>query len=138
MDRLDSYERMPEAMAAYLSNYGWHFSKKMCDWATSQMKSKPVGATAPSKITPLKKEEVDALLAKHNITIEKDAGYDSVFVANMVKADYFGRSIPNDQMLALFIKDYIDDPDGYDGLPFTRFYADCIGAGRPIFWEDMM
>ena len=31
-----------------------------------------------------------------------------------------------------YIKDYVDDKDGYDGLPFTRFYADCIGSGTPI------
>jgi len=136
MDRLDVHDRMPDGMKAYLANYGWHFSKKMCDWATSKMKSKPVGATSPGKITALKKEEVDALLAKHNITLENDAGYDSVFVANMAKADY-----PNavgTERIAMFVKEYIDDPDGYDGLPFTRFYADCIGSGRPIIWEDMM
>lgn len=25
-----------------------------------------------------------------------------------------------------------------DGLPMTRFYADCIGKGTPIMWEDMI
>jgi hypothetical protein len=28
--------------------------------------------------------------------------------------------------------------DGYDGLPMTRFYADCIGSGNPIIWEDVI
>ena len=32
----------------------------------------------------------------------------------------------------------IDDEDGYDGLPFTRYYADTIGSGTPILWEEMM
>lgn len=137
MDRLDSYEKMPEAMSAYLANYGWHFSKKMCDWAVSQMESMPTGATKPGKITPLKKDEVENLLAKYNIKLEKNIGYDAVYVANMAKADYV-RSVTSEQMLVMFVKDYIDDPDGYDGLPFTRFYADCIGAGRPIFWEEML
>lgn len=26
--RLDTYDRIPPAMADYLSQYGWHFSKK--------------------------------------------------------------------------------------------------------------
>lgn len=77
-------------------------------------------------------------MAKHGIKLENDKGYDAVYVANMAKADYYGRSISNEQQLMMFVKDYIDDPDGYDGLPFTRFYADCIGSGRPIFWEDML
>ena len=29
-------------------------------------------------------------------------------------------------------KDYVDDKDGYPELPFTRFYADCVGSGNPI------
>ena len=32
----------------------------------------------------------------------------------------------SEEKLAYFIKDYIDDGDAYDGMPFTRFYADCI------------
>lgn len=123
-------------MTAYLANYGWHFSKKMCEWAVSMMKSKPVGATTPGKITPITKEDVENMLAKHNIKLEKDVGYDAVYIANMAKADY-PNSVGSDR-IAIFVKEYIDDPDGYDGLPFTRFYADCIGSGRPIFWEDML
>lgn len=34
--RLDTYDRIPPAMADYLSQYGWHFSKKMCLWAVSR------------------------------------------------------------------------------------------------------
>ena len=44
----------------------------------------------------------------------------------------------NYKLAWLFVKDYIDDPDGYEGLPFTRFYADCIGSGTPIMWSDML
>ena len=50
----------------------------------------------------------------------------------MCKADYMGSSIIDEQRAALFIKDYIDDKDGYPELPFTRFYADCVGSGCPI------
>jgi hypothetical protein len=50
----------------------------------------------------------------------------------MGKSDYLGSSIIDERCLLLYVKDYIDDPDGYDGLPMTRFYADCIGKGTPI------
>ena len=40
MDRLDYYDILPEGMDAYLSNYGWHFSKKMCEWAVSNMRDR--------------------------------------------------------------------------------------------------
>ncbi len=89
-------------------------------------------------ITPLTKESVDDLLNRYGIVLENKHGYDYVFAANMCKADYFGSSISDDQHLVLFVKDYVDDKDGYPELPFTRFYADCIGTGTPINWEDMI
>jgi hypothetical protein len=56
----------------------------------------------------------------------------------MCKADYSGSSIPDDYHLVKFVQDYINDIDGYEGMPFTRFYADCIGSGIAIPWEDVI
>ena len=84
------------------------------------------------------KENVDELLKRYGINLENKYGYDYVFAANMCKADYFGSSVPDEQRLALFVKDYVDDPDGYPELPFTRFYGDCIGTGKAIPWEDVL
>lgn len=83
-------------------------------------------------IIPMTKDGVDELLKRHNVKLDNKNGYDYVFVTNMAMADYMGSSLEDERHLALFIKDYVDDPDGYDGLPFTRFYADCIGSGTPI------
>lgn len=135
--RLDIHDDMPSGMRQYLGAYGWHFSKKMCDWAVSGMKTKD-GDGKMKPIEPYSKEDVDALMKKYGISVSHNTGYDCVYVANMAKADYFKSSLSDDAHIALFVKDYIDDPDGYDGLPFTRFYADCIGSGKPIIWEDMM
>ena len=84
------------------------------------------------KVQVLSKENVDELLKRYGIVLDNKHGYDYVFAANMCKADYLGSSVPDEQHLALFVKDYVDDPDGYPELPFTRFYADCIGTGTPI------
>ena len=124
-------------MDVYLSNYGWHFSKRMCDWAVSMMGTVPEGAIKPAKIAPMSKEELDGVLAKHGFQLENNVGYDAVYVVNMARADH-PRTLRTEQALAQFVKEYIDDPDGYEGLPFTRFYADCIGSGKPIFWEELL
>ena len=89
-------------------------------------------------ITPYTKESVMDLLKANGVKLENDFGYDAVYIANMAKADYYGSSISDDAHLAKFIKDYLDDPDGYEEIAFTRFYADCIGSGTPIMWEDML
>ena len=137
MARLDSRDKYPSGMEDYLAFNGWHFNKKMCDWAVSKMYKINV-AKRKEYISPYTKETVENLLKANNIKLDKDVGYDAVYVANMAKADFYGSSISDDMHLAKFIKDYLDDPDGYDGIVFTRFYADCIGSGTPIMWEDML
>lgn len=90
------------------------------------------------KMQPMLKNDVDELLKRHGVIIKNKFGYDYVFAANMCRADYFGSSVIDELHLALFVKDYVDDPDGYPELPFTRFYGDCIGTGRAIPWEDVL
>lgn len=119
-------------MREYLSAYSWHFSKKMCEWAISRMRDRN-----GSKIS-CGKDYADELLARHGVRLNNTRGYDYVYVLAMAKADYWGSSIVEESRLALFVKDYMDDVDGYDETAFTRYYADCIGKGEPIMWEDML
>lgn len=134
--RLDLRSAFPEDMEKYLEFYGWHFSKKMCQWAVSNMYKMVDGKK--EYITPYTKEDLDNFLEKQKIHLENKHGYDYVYVANMAKADFLGSSISDDVHLAKFIKDYVDDGDAYEGMPFTRFYADCIGSGTPIIWSEML
>lgn len=94
--RLDMYDDFPSGMKAYLSAYGWHFSKAMCDWAISMME-KEDGTGKKIKVQPWTKEQIDEMLKKYNVDVKKKGGYDYVYVANMCKADFLGSSIPHDQ-----------------------------------------
>ena len=120
-----------------LSSYGWHFSKKMCDWAVSRMYKKDERGNR-TYIQELSKDYIDSLLTNYGVKLKENKGYDYVYVANMCKADFYESSIKDEEKLAYFINDYIDDGDAYEGMPFTRFYADCIGSGTPIILEDMI
>lgn len=135
--RLDMRDVFPSGMEEYLSIYGWHFSKKMFKWAVSNMYKEDNSGNKKS-ITPMTKDNVEDILKRNNIVLKNKFGYDYVFAANMCLADYMDSSIEDEKHIALFVKDYVDDPDGYEELPFTRFYADCIGTGTPINWEDMI
>lgn len=64
--------------------------------------------------------------------VDNCVGYDVMYVYHMAKSDFFESSIISEQYLLQFVKDYLDDIDGYDGKALTRFYADCIGSGTPI------
>lgn len=120
-------------MEAYLSHYGWHFSKPMCEWAVSKMRDRN-GAKVPM----ISKEQIDGILKAYNIELMNDKGYDKVFVYHMGMSDYMGSSILDEQHIARYVRDVLDDRDGYDGIAFTRFIADCNAKGVPIVWEDMI
>ena len=133
-NRLDSRSAFPSGMEDYLEFNGWHFNKNMCQWASSRMyKGKEDNK---QYITSYTKEAIESLVKKYNLQFE--VNYDAVYVANMVKADFLGSSIPDEAHLILYVKDVMTDPDAYDGMPFTRFYADCIGSGTSIPWEDLL
>ena len=132
-ENFTAYEIMPEDLSIYMSHNGPHFNKAAYKFAVSQMykdDDKP--------ITPYTRKEVEELLKRYNIDIKNDKLYDKVYVANMCKADYLGSSIINEDQLALYIKDTLDDPDGMDGLTFNRWIADMKWLGIPIPWEEFL
>ena len=133
---LDYYDTLPEDMVNYLRFNGRHFNKKLLDFAVSKMTTKVNGKE--EKLQPMTKKQLETLLDKHSITLNNDTLYDSVYVANMCKADFLGSSIPDEWHLALYVKDVIDDVDGYDGLVFNRWYADTVRKGIPIDWTEVL
>lgn len=135
--RLDSRDKFPSGMEEYLMQNGWHFNKKMFEWAVSKMKKKNQ-LNKLDRISPYTKENLETMLNSNGIVIENNIGYDALFVLNMAKADFHGSSLKDESSLAKYVKDYLDDPDGYDGIAMTRFYADCIGKGEIIPWEDLL
>ena len=119
-------------MTNYLRYNGWHFSKKMCEWAVRQMRK------GGERIEYMDKNKVDELLSSHDVKLDYAIGYDYVYVANMIKSDYWKSSIAEEAQMAKMIKDMVDDEDQKDGFIFNRFYADCCHNGMPIPWDDVL
>lgn len=133
--KMGSYDEIPEGMKKYINNYGCHFNKKLCDWAVKHM-YKMVNGKKES-IQPYTKEQVDNLLKQYNIQIERNKLYDACYVMNMGKSDFLGSSIPNEQYLAKYVKDLLDDGDAEEGFVFNRFYADTVFMDNPIDWDEV-
>lgn len=136
---LDTYtaKDRPEEMDKYLSYNGWHFNKKASDYAAKKM----YRLNANNKkeyIMPYTKEQVDNMLQKFGISLENNVLHDHVYVANMCKADFYGRSITDEQHLALYIKDVIDDPDAAEGTIFRKWLVSMDAAGEPIDWTELL
>ena len=135
---LDIRDKRPEEMEAYLSNFGWHFNKKMCEFAVSLMKKLNPSTGKKERIEPISKEKVDELLTRYGIKLENNVLYDYVYVANMGKADYLKSSVADDARLALYVKDTIDDFDAPDGMVMCMWYAKMCRAGEPVEWDEML
>lgn len=133
---MGSYDDIPEGMKLYINNYGCHFNKKLCKEAVSRMYKDTDGKK--EYIKPYSKEQVDSMLEAYGIRLERNKLHDAVYVANMCKADFLGKSVPTEQHLAKYVKDVIDDADAEEGYVFNRFYADCMFMDNPIEWEDMV
>lgn len=135
---LDVYDMKPDGMTAYLRYNGYHFNKKMCEWAVSQMRKVNKASGKEEPIEPLTKDKVEDMLAANSVKLENLVGYDHVYVANMCKADFCGSSIKDETAMVQYIKDVVDDVDQKDGFIFNRFYADCCHNGLPIPWDDVL
>lgn len=137
-ESLDTFDVLPQDMIDYLSNYGRHFNNKLYEFATSLMYKREEGSDKKVKIKVPTKQEIESLLNNYGITLENNQLYDFVYVAAMCKADFLRSSVPDEAHMALYIKDVIDDPDGYDGLVFNRWYADTRRKGIAIDWSEML
>lgn len=117
----------------YISLYGPHFTKDLCEFAVSMMEG------ASGRVIPFTKQEIESKLKAQNIILQYNKLEDFVFVANMCKADFLGQAVPNDDRhLCLYIKNTIDDPDGYDGQVFFRWLTDMKKTQTPVDWAEFI
>ena len=125
---MDEWMQTP-AKDIYLAEMGWHFNEKACKYAVQYLKDRN-----KKPIKPYSKEEVDEMLKKQNVTLEKNKGWDYVYVANMAKSDMDGSSLADDKSIANYIKIVIDDADAADGEVMGCWYTKMIFRRIPVDW----
>jgi len=132
----DTYDEIPEDMLVYLRYNGRHFNRKLVEFAVSKMTTKDSNGTE-IVLEPITREQLETMMQQNRVHLNSnDNYYDAVFAANMCKADYLGSSIPDEEHLCKYVKDVIDDVDGYDGIVFNRWYADMCRKGIQIDWYE--
>lgn len=119
----------PTTKEMYLAEMGWHFNEKACNYAVQFLTDRN-----RKPIKPYSKEEVDELLKKQNVTLEKKKGWDYVYVANMAKSDMDGSPLADDKSIANYIKIVIDDADAADGEVMGCWYVKMIFRHIPVDW----
>lgn len=138
-ETLDIFEiTLPSGMRSYLRNYGYHFSKKANEEACRKLRKHNPATGQMEAIEPYTKDQVDELLTKHGMKLERNKGYDYVYVANLAKVTFCKSSIPDEKTLAQHIKDVVDNPLLPCGNVFRRWCVDCDFRGIPIEWDDIL
>lgn len=133
----DILDLKPEEYKRYKKRYGKHFTKELCEFAVSMMTRKDDDGN-DYRISPMEKEEVERILRDADIQLRHNTGYDHVFAANMCKADYLEDSVPDLKHLAKYVRNVIDDPDGYDGVVFERWLTDMLNKKVEVPWEEFL
>ena len=129
---------IPQDLEQYMSYYGLHFNKKLHEFATSMMKKEDKTTGKMVRVNPPSMEEVKNILERNKVEIEPNDIYYAMYLAAMVKADFWGSSIEDEIHMARYIEDVLCDPDGYTGIVFCRFIADCNAKGVAVFWDMML
>lgn len=120
-------------MEEYLEDYGYHFNKRLFEFAVDMMEDRN-----GQQLKPWDKQKTSEFLKAHGVSLKNDMGHDAAYVLNMARADYFGSSIVDEQHLAMFVKDYLDDEDGSITRAFDEFCIKCVALGIPIFWDELL
>lgn len=121
--------RTPDKEIYLAENGGWHFNKKACDYAVMMLTDRN-----GRPIKPLSREEVDAMLAKYGIKLEKNKGWDYVYAANMAKSDMDGSPSSDEKSQAAYVKILIDDRDAADGEVMACWYVKMLMRRIPVDW----
>ena len=135
---IDLYDDMPPGMKRYITNYGFHFNKKAYLYATRVMRKLNSRTNKDELVEPYTREQVDALLDKYKVEIKDRLMYDYVYVATTCKALYLGSSITDEQHLALFIKDTVENSNMDSSIVFRKWMQEMIGNGYPIDWDEII
>lgn len=135
---LDIYDPKPTEMKAYLRNYGWNFNKKSCMLAVSMMTRKNSTSGKEEHLEAKSKDEVDSILAKHDIKLPHNKGYNYIYAYHMGLADMYKSSLEDEAHLAKFVRDCIEDHDMPGGNLFRHWYSDMVKKEIPIEWEEIL
>ena len=126
MERFDIYEAKPAGMETYLRNYGWHFSKKMYEFAVSNMKDKN-----KKSVQPVDRENLKAQMNNAGFK-DEFAGYDACYVYSMAKSDFYGSTLMSEPQIYSFVNDYL--PGHTKPNIFQRIWRAIIS--KPTYYAE--
>lgn len=117
----------------------WHgmFSKKLAEWAISNMEMKDPATKTMKPIVVRKLDDVKQVLEENKIELPNEFIYTAWYLFNMAVADY-PKTCKTDEQRASFVEETLCDPDGMPENTLDCFVTKMCNAGVPITWEEML
>lgn len=107
------------SLHCYIERHGYHFTEQLAQVASDMMINSNGKA---HKWTP---EQIEKTMNMYGLT---DHGRctlgDLTYLANMAYADLYPTVLKDEVSCLRYAVAIANDPDGYDGMPFTRWLAD--------------
>lgn len=105
----------------YIGKHGFHFTNELAEHVSREMENVD-GSNHHWTVKDIKRM---LLLYCNNINIDEKHLGDITYLANMAYADFKTALNFNDEQCIKYAIAVANDPDGYDGLPFSRWLADA-------------
>lgn len=117
----------------YVRKHGNHFTPKLADYVSKMM------VNANGKVHTWTTEQVVGAMQKMGFSIpSKVTDGDVAYTANMAYADFYPELLKDDEACLRYAYMVANDPDGYEGMPFSRWTADAIGKSVKLNWEKFV
>lgn len=123
-----------EDRAIYEDMYHGLFSKRLAEWAISNMEMKDPATKTMKRIVVRKVDDVQEVLKENGIELPSEFIYTSWYLFNMAVADY-PKTCKTDEQRAMFVEETLCDPDGMPENVLDCFVTKMCNAGIPIYWE---
>ena len=125
-----------EGFLAYIDKHGYHFTEELAEHVSKMMENAD-GSKHSWSAEQVKKAMVGLgffQLSDKNMTKTKSTYGDLTYLANMHYADGYPDPLKDEASCLKYAWKNANDPDGYDGMVFSRWTADAIGKGIQIDW----
>lgn len=121
---------------AYVHKHGYHFTEALAEHLSKMMENAD-GSKHFWSAEQVKKAMVGLgffQFSDKNMTKTKSTYGDLTYLANMLYADLYPDPFKDEASCLKGAWKVANDPDGYDGMVFSRWTADAIGKGIQIDW----
>lgn len=115
---------------AYIKRNGYHFTSALAEHASKQM------TNADGSVHMWTVDQVRTALTAAGFKLkETDTWGDATYLANMAYADFYPELLVKPEECLKYPVVTLTDPDGYDGIAFSRWLSDVVSTHTVIDWE---